>query len=882
MTTQLELTVNGQTFQLAVEPKTPLMYVLRNELGLVGTKYGCGLEQCGACNILVDGVAVPSCELPVEHVTGMKITTIEGLGTPENLHPLQETFMEEQAIQCGYCTAGMIVAAQGLLNRVRYPTEQDMDEALARNLCRCGTHERVKRAIKLRVARPETTPLYQTKTLPALPTENTELPYYLQKYPELDSWLRIDEAETVSVFTGKVEYGQGLKTALAQIVAEELSVSLERIVMVMGDSAVTPDDGMTVGSMSLQMTGHALRQASAEARAFLTKLALEELNAWPENVTIVDGKVVDGVSGRETTYWQLFGGQKFHHTIKGTAQPKAAEEYALLGESVKRLDLLAKVTGTHTYVQDLQLAGMVHGRVVRPPVYGATLKSVDVMAVANLPGVLNVVRDGSFLGVIAKREPQAIAAMQALAGLAEWDCPPIASDSDTLYDELTHEPDVSHFIVDGTPTGEPIPPVEPLVEAVVELEATFTKPYHMHGTIGPSAAVGLWREGQLTVWAYTQGAHMPRDNIAIVLGIPAGQVRVIHTEGSGCYGHNGADDSALDAALLAKSRPGQPVLLKWTRANEHQWEPYQPPAVIKLKAGLNAQGEVMGWQNEIYSTPHVARGRPSEDYSGLLAAWHLAEPLPKLPVAPAMWPDAGAHRNADPLYTFPNKHIVKHTKLNPGLRVSSFRGLGAFVNVFAIESFVDELAEAGGVDPVAFRLRNLADERAKAVIEAVAELSEWGSELPAGWGRGIAFAQYKNRAAYCAVVVEVEVSLDPPQIQLKRAYIAGESGQVVNPDGLSNQLEGGFIQSASMTLMEQVRYDESGVQSRDWASYPIATFGDLPRIRTVVLSRPGMPFLGSGEASIGPTPAAIANAIYDACKIRLRDIPFRPGRLSQP
>ena len=879
MADAIELNVNGKTYPVTADPQTPLLYVLRNELGFKGVKSACGLEQCGACNVLIDGEAVPSCKLQVGTLNGAKIITIEGLGTPENLHPLQEAFIDQQAIQCGYCTTGLIISAQGLLNKIRYPTEEQINQALDGNLCRCGTHERVRRAIKLRIARPDQTPLTQTLSLDPLPPQERPLPSVLLETPNLDSWVRINPEGTITIFSGKVEYGQGLKTALAQIAADELDVPLEKIRMVMGDTEATPDEGMTVGSMSLQTSGNAIRQAAAEARHVMLKMALEELEAWPEDLLVEDGQIIDQKSGTSTSYWKLQGGKAFNTKVKGQAQPKSAKQYQLVGTSAARVDLINKVTGTHTYVQDLELDHMVHGRVVRPPSYQSRLVSLDPASVEQMPGVLKVVRDGSFLGVIAEKEEQAVQAAAKLAALAVWDSQPIPSQQEHLFEEIETQIDESYPVVDGTAAFEPVPPVLMPAGAAQTISAAYTKPYHMHATIGPSSAVALLQDEKLTIWAHTQGVFPPRENIASVLNMPSEQIHVIHTEGSGCYGHNGADDAALDAALLARAFPGRPVSLKWTRANENQWEPYNPAALIKMQASIDMQGKVLAWNHDVYSAPHFGRARPDETTSGLLAAWHLAKPMPKPPLLTGFWNNSGAHRNADPIYNFEHKRVAKHIQLKPALRVSSFRGLGAYANVFAIESFMDEVAQAAGIDPVEFRLRHLADRRAIAVIQAAADKASWGTPLPELHGRGIGFARYKNNAAYCAVIVELSVDVNSGEIKLEQAVIAGEAGQVVNPDGLSNQLEGGFIQAASMALKEQVNYGAEGILSVDWESYPILTFSEAPKLETLILNRPDAPFLGSGEASLGPTPAAIANAVFDAVGVRLRDIPFLPEKV---
>jgi CO/xanthine dehydrogenase Mo-binding subunit len=402
----------------------------------------------------------------------------------------------------------------------------------------------------------------------------------------------------------------------------------------------------------------------------------------------------------------------------------------------------------------------------------------------------------------------------------------------------------------------------------------------MHASLGPSAALAELSDGSLTVWTHSQGASVLRVSLAQALGMEVERVRVIHAEGAGCYGHNGADDAALDAALLAHALPGRPVLLQWMREDENAWEPYGPAMVVKLQAALDAGGRIAAWSHDVWSYTHMGRPLPYGERSGLLAAWHR-EPAMQPPRArPSLGEHTGIHRNADPIYDLRERRIVKHFVDEAPLRVSSTRSLGAYANVFAIESFMDELAHASGCDPIEFRLRHLGDARGRAVIEAAAERAHWSSGArEEGRGRGIGFARYKNRKCYAAVVVELEVDSDSAEIHLERAFIAADAGQVVDADGLANQLEGGLIQSASWTLKEQVVFDELRVVSVDWQSYPILTFPEVPEIETQLLNRPGSPSLGSGEAAQGPTAAAIANAVFDAVGLRLREIPFTPERL---
>ena len=883
----ITLTVNGQTHTLNVDPETPLLYILRNDLNLKGPKYGCGEEQCYACKVLIDGSDVPSCKLPVSQAQGSEITTVEGLGSAATMHPLQEAFMEEQAIQCGYCVSGMIMAAQGLLNRTRYPTDDEIRAALDGNLCRCGVYERVRRAIKLRIGRPQWDPIYEMIDAPPLsntPAPRQGLPGPLQQTPDLDAWIRINADETITVFTGKVEIGQGIKTAVAQLAAEELDVALSRIRVVAVDTELSPDEGTTAGSMSVENSGSSVRQAAAEARHHLLNLAHEELEAecTPGALAVEDGLITDLLSGRQTSYWTLFGGQRFGRPITGTVHPKRFDAHNLVGQAAKRLDLPAKVTGAPSFVHDLTLPNMAHGRIVRPPSYNARLVSFDEERVAAMPGILGIVRNGSFLGVIAEREEQAIAARAALHECAVWEGATALPAQETLYDLLLSQPTQDHLIVDGALSDEPIPPIQQ-TQGTHTLSATYYRPYHMHGALGPSAAVAQWDGEKMTVWSHTQGPYPLRAALAPVLGLAQENIHVIHQEGAGCYGHNGADDVALDAALLARALPGRPVSLQWMRTDEHTWEPYGPAMILKMQADLDAHGQIAVWNQDTWSYPHSGRPRAdAAESSGLLAAWHLETPISPPPRRIPRGRHTGSYRNADPLYVYPQRRVVVHEAADSPLRTSSMRSLGAYANVFGIESFMDELALAAGVDPVAFRLHHLHDERAKAVIEAAAAKIGWRARrapTKADHGQGIAFAQYKNIQCYAAIAVEASVDRASGQIKLERVVIAADAGQVVNPDGLSNQLEGGFVQAASWTLLEEVQFDRHGITSRDWETYPILRFTQMPTLETVILNRPELPFLGSGEATQNPTPAAIANAVFDAVGVRLRQIPFTPARV---
>lgn len=882
MAEKIQITVNDQQYQLDVKPDTPLLFVLRNYLKLKSPKLGCAKEQCGACKVLVDGNAVPSCELPIERVAGLSVTTLEGLGTVDNLHPLQETFLEEQAAQCGYCTAGFIMASQGLLNQVRYPSREDMNSAFTDNLCRCGTYDRIRRALQLRMGRLED-PIYEVIDMSSDADEQmlNTVPSILEQNPQLDAWIHFNHDETVIVFTGKVEIGQGLRTALAQIVAEELDVNINRIQVMMANTSQTVDEGSTTGSRSLETTGSALRLVSAEIRQLLLSLAFEELESTSELI-VIDGVITELDSEKQITYWDLMAGKRLNQTYSGVGQVKHPDKYMSIGQPQPRIDLLDKVTGGAVYVHDMELPDMLHARIIRPPRYQARLKSIDIDAIGD---AVRVVRDGSFLAVVAETELDAVDALAQLRQITEWeDDTTFPSSMDEVYQQLVNNTSESGLVESGAIVTDSVPPVELSSDATHTLNATYTKPYTMHGSMGPSAATALWDGNQLTIWSHTQGAFSLRGAIAQVLGLSIEQVQVIHVEGAGCYGHNAADDVAFDVALVAMSIPNHPILCKWTRADEHRWEPYGSAMVLEMNASLDADGMISSWNHDVWSYPHSIRPRAIDGYSTLLAAQHLENPIP-LPTPHLLkGREFGGHRNADPIYNFSHKRVARHFAPDSPLRVSALRGLGSYANGFAIESFMDECAFTAGIDPIEFRLRHLDDERAKTVVEVAREKSNWQAQLQpsnTGKGRGFAMSRYKNQACYVSIIVDVTVDKSSGIITLDDVLIVADVGQVVNPDGLSNQLEGGFVQSASWTLFEQVLFNEEGIQSVDWETYPILKFEDAPKIKTILLNRPFQPFLGAGEGTQPPTASAIANAVYDAVGVRLKDIPFTPEKVRQ-
>jgi nicotinate dehydrogenase subunit B len=606
---------------------------------------------------------------------------------------------------------------------------------------------------------------------------------------------------TVSVATGKVELGQGIHTALAQIAAEELGVALEKIRILPPSTEYCPDEGVTSGSLSIQDGGGALRKACAE------------LLAAPE---------------------------------------KPASRYGIVGSSAPRRDLPAKFAGRASFIQDMTLPGMLHARVIRPSHSFLKLKSI-----LSVPGL---VRNASFIGVLAEREEDAIAAAKRARAGASWEEGP-------RVPEDIHAWLKAHVAEDHVAKQSPDPAAK--ARGVKRVQATYRKPYVAHASIGPSCALAQWTEGRLEVWTHSQGIFNLRRELAMILGVPEENIVVRHVEGAGCYGHNGADDAALDAALLARGANGRPVRLQWSREDEFAWEPYGPAMLVSLDAQLDAAGSLVSWRHDLWSNGHTRRpGRAGKPV--LAAAAHLEPPCELAPPSNPPLPAGGADRNAIPIYDVPDLLVMNHYVREAPLNVSSLRSLGGFGNVFAIESFMDELAAAAGVDPIGFRFRHLSDPRAKAVIgEAVKKAGPW--KKAEGRGRGIGFARYKNIGAYCAVVAEVEAGRE---LRVTRLVAAVDVGLPVNPDGVANQVEGGCIQAASWTLKEAWRPGVLG-----WEDYPILRFSEVPQVLVHVV-KSDLPSVGAGECSMGPTGAAIANALHDALGVRVRELPLTAERIA--
>ena len=703
----------------------------------------------------------------------------------------------------------------------------------------------------------------------------------LAAHPRVEDWLAIGPDGRVEVRTGKVEIGQRITTAVALVAARELGVPFDRVVMAPARTGLSPDEGYTSGSNSMEQSGHAVRLAAATARRELVARAARRLGVDPATLETGDGLVRSRETNRTLRFAELVEDAPLSLPVDPEAAPRAGGEVASASARVEPLHLRGLATGTLRFVHDLRPEGVLHARIVRPPHYHASLESLPDGLEDRLEGA-RLVRDGSFLAVASEDEHRALQAAARVAAAARW-ASTRGLDERPAAAQLLGNRRASFPVRACRPREEPVP--EPPPDGPRTVRAVYERPYQMHASLGPSAALARFAAGRMTVRTHAQGIYPLRAAIAEILGLAPESVDVEHAPGAGCYGHNGADDAALEAALVARAIPGRPVLLKWTREDEHAWEPYGSAMRMELAAHLDDAGNVRYWAHETLSDTHVVRPRPGAAGPGagcFLAPRYLATPVREPVRAPNLTVNGGIHRNATPPYAFPRTRIVKHLVHDLPLRVSAMRTLGAYANVFAAESFMDELAHAAGADPLDYRRRHLEDPRTRAVLDAAAERIGWTrrveSETPPGTGRGLAVARYKNVKGYCAVAVEARVG-DDASVALHRAVIAADAGEIVDADGLAAQLEGGFVQAASWTLLEAVTWERDGITSRDWESYPILRFDAIPEVETVLVDRPGEPFLGAGEASCGPAGAAIANAVFDATGVRARRLPLTPESL---
>ncbi len=694
------------------------------------------------------------------------------------------------------------------------------------------------------------------------------IPPLLQTNPRLDQWVKFTAPGRVTVSTGRVEIGQGVLTAMLQIAADELDVAPARIDLQTGDTDLTPNEGYTAGSQSMQYGGAALRLACAEVRGLLLRAAAVRLGLPASRLSVRDGAVLCGGAPTGQDYWSLAAAVDLSRSATAGARPKS-DGHSAIGQNAPRVDLAGKVFGAPAFMHDMAMDGMVHARVVRQPRRTATVAAIDEAAIRRAgKGQVEILRDGNFVAVLGADESLVDAAAAVAPGHVSWDGLDPINPGQEEARWLLQQPSIDRNL-----GPEPVDP--PPGQA--RYEASFTRMHIAHASVGPSSALACYQDGHLTVWSHTQGVYPLKAALARMLKLDPAHISVKHAQGPGCYGHNGADDAAADAAVIAMRRPGVPVRVRWRREEEFGFEPVSPAMLTTVRALLDGQGRPVDWTTEIWSGRHSSRPGGG---GNLLAAEALPDPPPAPPpVDPPESNGGGGTRNGEPLYAFAAKRIVHHLVAETPVRTSSLRGLGATINVFAIESAMDELAERAGIDPVDYRLSVLDDPRAKAVVTHVAQMAEWRPGLPVGTGkgRGFGFAMYKNRAAYCAVVAEVEVD---ESVRVSRIWCAADGGLIINPDGALNQLEGGIIQGISWALKEGVRLDNAGISSRDWESYPVVRFSEVPEVFCeLVGAAADLPPLGIGEASGGPTVAAIGNAVAHALGTRLHDLPLSRERI---
>jgi CO/xanthine dehydrogenase Mo-binding subunit len=727
----------------------------------------------------------------------------------------------------------------------------------------------------------------QGVALPAPPGSN---PYNNPDYLDptsLDSWLAVMQDGSVTVFTGKVDLGTGVRTALAQIVADELDVRFDQIHMAMGDTAKTVDQGRTAGSNTIMRAGPQLRHAAAAGRAELVKLAAARLEAPAEKLTVAGGAVsVGGSPAKKISYGELLGGKRFNAkvTAKGMqtaldvapeAHIKNYKEYKVVGKSVPRVDLLPKLTGEFTYTPDFRVPGMLHGRAVRPATVLSKPTSVDQSSIRHIRGVVKVLQEGSFVGVVAETEWAAIQAARALK--VTWSDPatkmPASPEEVDAY--IANTKSFADNVVANRGNAEAA-----LAAATKTFEATYHWPFQNHGMMGPSCAIADVRGDKVAIWTGSQGPFTTRDRVASMLRVPKRNVEVNYVESSGCYGRLTVDDAAEDAVLMSRA-VGKPVRVQWMREDEHAWEPKGPQQLMTARAAVDAQGHITAWQFTGRTFPWTeAQGTPQLGERQI--GQKSTAPLPGNPIG------GGA---IEQIYDFDSQKVVGSyvdwPQDDPSpLRTCPLRSPGEPAGFFASESFVDEIAASLQVDPVQFRLRHLSgNPRATETLLAAAKQAGWNDRpAPAGpWagpkaaGRGVALAI--RGGTFIAAVAEVEVDKTTGNVAVKRMTIAHDCGLIINPDGLKFQIEGNVIQGTSRALMEEVKFDATGLKSLDWNSYPVIRFKDVPEVESVLISRPELPALGAGEPSIVPVPAAIANAIFDAVGVRLREVPFTPQRV---
>jgi CO/xanthine dehydrogenase Mo-binding subunit len=689
------------------------------------------------------------------------------------------------------------------------------------------------------------------------------LPQGIVKNPSLHQWLTFERSGVITLHSGKVELGQGVEIALQQIACDALGIDPDQLQFQGGNTLQGPDEGHTAGSQSIDQGGHAVQAACLFARQIFIQTAAHELGVSPAVLELERGIFSTNGSDKTCNYWSLLPLVNLMQPVGPSMQMPSRK---WVGQSLSRPDLVQKLSGTG-FIHDFTLPGMLHARMIRGPLGDSVIDFVDVPAIASLTGVQHVVHSRDFLAVVGADEAQLVLATEKARTFVQFGLKKplaMASDTEALLLSLAGESSTVHQ------QGE-------RRDVSLLHEARYSRPYIAHASIGPSCALAQWAHGQMKVWSHTQGVFPLRADLAKAFQWSLDAVQVIHLHGSGCYGHNGADDVAFDAAFVS-FKLGVPIRMQWSREDEMTASPLGAPSLVNIRAGVDSVGRIAEWNLSVWSHSHLSR--PGGADVNLLGAWQVdggsEKPVPTdLPL-----PAGGGHRNAVALYDFAHQQVDYFFIPDATLRTSALRSLGSYVNLFAIESFMDEMAEKLSVDALDFRLQHLSDPRAVAVLEKLADICGWRQQVESDGlhGLGLGFGRYKNVAGYCAVAALIRVE---EKITVEKIWAVVDVGLVVNPDGLINQIEGGIIQSLSWTLKEQVSWDEGGITSRTWDEYPIIAFSEIPEVEVHVIDRPECPSLGSGEVAAGPVPAAVANALYRAIGVRVRHLPLTPERLTQ-
>ena len=686
---------------------------------------------------------------------------------------------------------------------------------------------------------------------------------------QVDAFLAINDKGMVTIYAGKVDLGTGVRTGLTQIAADELDVPMASVEVIQGDTALTPDQGPTYGSLSIQNGGVQIRQAAATARGALLDQAAARLGVAPGDLTVANGVITAKSGNGVFTYAELIGGKHFDLEVNPATPTKNPADYKIVGKPIEQLDIPGKLTGEFTYIQDFRVPGMLHGRVVRPPAIGARLESVDESSIENVPGIVKIVRDGNFLGVVALSEWSAVRAAREI--VTTW------SKSETLPEQgkLWEHVRTTKILKDDVTSNIGDAPSVIAGEGK-RLSATYDFAIQTHGSIGPSCAVSAFRDGKLISWSASQATHNLRKQLALMFSLPLDDVRCVYVDGSGCYGRNGHEDAAGDAALLAKA-VGEPVRVQWSRADEHGWDPKGPPTLIDLRANIDASDTVTAWESEFFIPQGAA------DDVDLVAAT-----LADLPAEHLLSP-GGIVNNSAIGYKFANIRTICHRLERTPFRASWIRTPGRMQNTFANECFLDEIAAAVNADPLEFRVKytDPADKRGHDVLDHLARLAKWekrpSPQKPITGnlvkGRGCSYVKYELVRTYIGAVAEVEVDRATGEIRVSKFYVVHDCGQIVNPNGVKAQIEGCVIQTVSRALKEELTFDRGMVTSLDWASYPILTFPEVPEIEIELIDRPTKKLWGAGEPTAALVPSSISNAVFDATGVRLRSVPFKRGKV---